>query len=336
MCFNVEKGDYGYFIETKSTKIKILQLTDTQVIDSSQCRFDGRLGKSEYDMWRPEFVEKRCYSYIREAIMKTNPDLIIMTGDLVYGEFDDSGKQFLEFVSFMESFGILWAPVFGNHDNEAKTGVEYQCNVLENAENCLFMRGNTDGNGNYTVTLLCKGVPFRTLIMLDSHGCNNIAPGIYDSQTEFCVRACNEIKEKYGCLPPLFAGFHIATSNYVDASIEAGYEKAGEDGLYGIGSDVPAKSGDFGHKYQRFLKINKDTSFFDFFTKNGGDGIFCGHWHKINTSILYRGVRLTFGLKTGIYDSYNKNDVGGTLISLNGSGRGEFSVRHIYSELHKS
>lgn len=334
MNYTIERGQYGYFIETGTTDINILQLTDMQVIDSSQCRFDDRLGESEYNMWRPEFVEKRCYSYIREAIARTNPDLIILTGDLVYGEFDDSGKQFYAFADFMDSFGILWAPVFGNHDNETKTGIDHQCEILEKAENCLFMRGNTDGNGNYSITLTCNGKPFRTILMLDSHGCNHMAPGIYDSQTEYCKLACAEIVEKYGMLPPMFAGFHIATSNFLDAAVQAGYDGYGEDEkIYAIGEDIPAKNGDFGHKYQKLGNINKDTSFFNFFVENGGDGIFCGHWHKINTSILYEGVRLTFGLKTGVYDFHDKNDIGSTLITLTGLQKGKFTVNHVYSEL---
>lgn len=334
MKFQVKKEKYGFFVEIGKRNLKILQLTDTQVIDSSQSRFEGRLGRSEFEMWRPESVEKRCYSYIREAIEKTNPDLIIFTGDLVYGEFDDSGKQFSAFVDLMESFNILWAPVFGNHDNESKIGIDYQCNLLENAKNCLFMRGDTDGNGNYAVTLLCVGSPFRIILMLDSHGCNHISPGIYDSQTDFCKSACEEVKEKYGYLPPLFAGFHIPISCFYDASVSVGYETGGEEeAIYGIGTDIPAKNGDFGHKYQKFGKMIQDTSFFDFFVSNGGDGIFCGHYHKINTSILYKGVRLTLGLKTGLYDFHDKKDIGGTLISLLGSGEGEFSVHHVFSEM---
>ena len=68
-----------------------------------------------------------------------------MTGDLVYGEFDDSGASFIKFVNFMETFGIPWAPVMGNHEGTSRKGYDWQCKILENAKNydALFLLGDT-------------------------------------------------------------------------------------------------------------------------------------------------------------------------------------------------
>ena len=135
----------------------ILQLTDTQIIDSSQVRTPDRLGGLLPQLWGEDKKDERCYDYLREIIENTNPDLIILTGDIIYGEFDDSGKSLLEFVEFMESFNIPWAPIFGNHDNESKMGVDWQCEQFENAENCLFIQRELTGNGNYTVGIEQNG-----------------------------------------------------------------------------------------------------------------------------------------------------------------------------------
>lgn len=75
--------------------------------------------------------------------------MIIITGDLVYGEFDDKGTCLLELIKFMESFDIPWAPVFGNHDNESQKGADWQCEQLEKAGNCLFRQRTLTGNSNY-------------------------------------------------------------------------------------------------------------------------------------------------------------------------------------------
>jgi hypothetical protein len=56
------------------------------------------------------------------------------------------------------------------------------------------------------------------------------------------------------------------------------------------------------------------------------DGVFVGHCHAINTSILWQGIRWTYGLKTGQYDYHTPGQVGGTLITLNGES---FTVHHI-------
>ena len=101
----------------------VLQLTDTQIIDASKARSENRLdGNEEKEYWRSDKRDARCYGYLREIIENVKPDFIFLTGDMVYGEFDDDGECFTEFIEFMEGFEIPWAPVFGNHDNESHMG----------------------------------------------------------------------------------------------------------------------------------------------------------------------------------------------------------------------
>ncbi len=98
---------------------------------------------------RRKNADAECYGHIRSLVAQTNPDLIFITGDVVYGEFDDSGRSLEQFCAFMNGLCIPWAPVFGNHDNESARGVAWQCDLLESGEYCLFRRGNVTGNGNY-------------------------------------------------------------------------------------------------------------------------------------------------------------------------------------------
>ena len=144
--FVVQLGD-----KRKNTKIKLLQITDMQFIDSMQRRTPDRLRIGEINAWIPENFDKQCGNQIRSLITQTNPDLIFITGDMIYGSFDDKGSTFEWFCVFMDSFEIPWAPVFGNHDNESVKGVAWQCEKLQKSKNCLFRRGNVSGNGNYTV-----------------------------------------------------------------------------------------------------------------------------------------------------------------------------------------
>ena len=109
-------GRIDFIVEIESGRDPIvLQLTDTQIIDAAQAR-PGRTGV-DTSFWATDKVEERCYNYLTEIIEATDPDLIILTGDIVYGEFDDSGTSLLSFVEFMESFKIAWAPVLGNHES---------------------------------------------------------------------------------------------------------------------------------------------------------------------------------------------------------------------------
>ena len=137
----------------------VLHLTDPQIIEESD-----------------ELKEQKCYRYIRETVQAVKPDLILMTGDLVYGKFDTEGEALVELIAFMESLKTPWAPVFGNHDNESPMGVAWQCERLEEAEYCLFKRGDVQsGNGNYTVGILQGGRLKRVFFMMDSGGCADMS-----------------------------------------------------------------------------------------------------------------------------------------------------------------
>ena len=67
----------------------------------------GRLtDQAQIEAWGPNTREDRVYKYIRETVAATNPDLILVSGDIVYGEFDDDGHLLKEFVQFMEGFDM--------------------------------------------------------------------------------------------------------------------------------------------------------------------------------------------------------------------------------------
>lgn len=312
--------------------IKILQLTDIQIIDANQQRYEGRLKPDKIEKWIPEKNEENIYSHIRYLIRETDPDLIIITGDIIYGEFDDSGRTQLEFIDFMESFKIPWAPVYGNHDNETYKGIEWQCEQYLNAKHCMFERGNVSGNGNYSVGIYQDNDLKKVLYMMDSNGCGqwNVEPGFRHDQLAWLRRQAGEIRKN---IPEVtaFAAFHIPTMDFYDALIAAGYQEnydALEDDFhkYEIGKDVPAKNGDFGKKWEGIKHVyNRSLHFL--FKECGIDGVFAGHLHKNNFSVLHDGIRYTFGLKTGLFDYLDEEALGGTLITVQ---KDCFTVKHIY------
>ena len=83
----------------------VLQITDTQIIDAGQAR-PGRGGVDEV-FWATDQVEERCYNFLYETVAATQPDLIIMTGDNVYGEFDDNGSAMLGLVALWKACKFL-------------------------------------------------------------------------------------------------------------------------------------------------------------------------------------------------------------------------------------
>ena len=314
------------------TGIKLLQLTDMQVIDAAQRRTPDRIRADEIEAWDPKRFDAQCGDHIRSLVAQTRPDLIFITGDIIYGSFDDAGTTFEWFCRLMDSFEIPWAPVFGNHDNESRRGVDWQCTQFETSKYCLFKRGNVTGNGNYTVGIAVGERLMRVLHMIDSNGCSagedpSIVKkkGIYPDQLELISAHTEEIRGAQGRSVPAFMAFHIPVDCYVTAEESKGYTRDGRS-TYCIGVDVPAAEGDFGFRLERFSMIPIGPAFVDFLHANAIDGVFAGHMHNACTCIGYQGIKWVFGLKTGQYDYHIPGQVGGTLVTLEDEC---FSVAHL-------
>ena len=295
----------------------VLQLTDPQVIDSDQRRYADRIGQSHIDFYKPERRFEICYDHMEEVITEVNPDFIIVTGDIVYGEFDDSGIRFKEFINFMEGFGIPWAPVFGNHENEATIGVDWQSKQLEEAENCLFLQRTLTGNGNYTVGIMRNGEIERAFFMLDSNGCGGASAqsmanghtrrerGFGTDQIEWYTAKAAEIRAEYPEVRYSFA-FHIQPYAFVTALGKYGYN--GTKTPVNIFAAANREPTDFGYCAWGVEQWDRDGSVFRGLKALGCDSIFVGHEHRINASVMYDGVRLQYGQKSSEYDSYIRVD----------------------------
>lgn len=317
--------------ERENTEIKLLQITDMQFIDSMQRRTPDRIRIDEINAWKPENFDALCGNQIRSLVAQTKPDLIFITGDMVYGSFDDSGRTFERFCDLMDSFGIPWAPLFGNHDNESKMGVEWQCERLKRSKNCLFERGEVSGNCNYTIGIAVGDRLIRVLHMLDSNGCwdsNEEAviryAGIYPDQLALIEQKSEQIAKTTGRPVPSFLAFHIPTEEFALAEESRGYKTDSRE-FYTIGVDVKAHGNDFGFKYEYYTPI-KVPNFMETLKKCNAEAVFVGHCHSINTCIDYEGIKWVFGLKTGQYDYHIPGQLGGTLVRLSGDS---FDVCHV-------
>jgi len=319
--------------------IRVLQLSDTQIIDASQTR-PGRDGVNDV-LYAPDQMEERVFKYIRDAVERTNPDLIILTGDIVYGEFDDAGTSLLALIEHMESYKIPWAPVYGNHDNESKKGAKWQNEMLSAAEYCLFEKGTTDGNGNYSVGIQQGDDIVRIFYMMDSNTCGNAyqpmdngvltSHGFTKNQLTWLYSLMDTATAANNGTPiPSSMAWHIPVYDHVNAN-QKYYSQATS---FTINKEVKGDEGDFGSLRENggikgpFTPPLVDgKNFLSYLKKYGVDSTFVGHSHQVNTSIMHEGIRWTFGLKTGEYDRYNPSEMGGTSITIED---GNVTVKHVY------
>lgn len=326
---NKEKIDF--YINVYNENVKILQLSDTQIIDSSQIRFENRLSELEAEKWKPENMNKNLFDHIDYLVKHTNPDLIIIAGDLAYGEFDDIGSSQTALIKKMDSYKIPWCLVFGNHDNETKMGVDWQVQQYKNSEYGLFKRGEVSGNSNYTVGIKQKGILKRVIYLLDTHGTNNIPTinrnkvineiGFKSDQIEWLINSFKSTNNTKG-----IAIWHIPSIEFEQGLIEK--FNMPKNLNYSEGFKIKSDENEFGQIGDMFHNAFKTNGLINTLRKCQIDNVFVGHVHKNNTSIIYKDIRWTFGLKTGYYDGYNKDQTGGTLITINKDNK--IKVKHIY------
>lgn len=153
----------------------ILQLNDTQ--------YSGKYFLPEHDSGmsraklHDDLVEK-----IDKAIKESEPDLILLPGDIVWEHFNDSYMKYIG--KLIDSYKIPWAPVFGNHDDEGRADKNRLGDILENDfQYCLFKKGpkNITGVGNYIINIRENDRVLYSVIMMD---CGD-------------VKSVNKIKGKY-------------------------------------------------------------------------------------------------------------------------------------------
>ena len=301
----------------------VLQLTDTQIIDAAQTR-PGR-GGVDYDFWGTDKVEERCYDYITELVTATNPDLILLTGDIIYGEFDDNGTALTGFINFMEGFQIPWAPVFGNHDNESRKGADWQCQQLENAEYCLFEQKTLTGNGNYSVAIAQGDEIKRVFYMLDTNGCGGASDasmanghtkreiGLGQDQIAWYTEQITALKAKAPDVKISFA-YHIQAAMFGVAYAKYGFNQAVLQQDINIDLRGDAADTDFGFIGRQMKNPwDEDFAIYNGMKALGMDSIFVGHEHCNSASVVYDGVRFQFGQKTSEYDRFNYINTDGTI-----------------------
>ena len=292
----------------------VLQLTDTQLIDSAQAR--SPLSQTYKAHWAADRFDDLCFNYLDEIIAAANPDFIIITGDLVHGMYDDKGTSLLALIEYMESKKIPWSPVFGNHDNESAMGADWQCEQLKNAEYCLFEQRELSGNCNYSVGIAQGGELLRVFYMLDTNAVDSPSEaslanghtisdycGAKPDQINWCLEQVNYLK-KHTSNVEISLACHIQPKVFEEAYLEKyGWSLIENKPNINIDTYEGKEEGDFGYIGKQLIGgWDHDKAFFNALKGLGLDSIFVGHVHYNTASVVYEGVRLHYGVKSGEHD----------------------------------
>ena len=293
--------DNALLIKEKDKDFIILNLSDVHFTDYGQKALSV-----------PDTITK-----IKKMVANVKPDLITVTGDIVCS--DSTVFSVKLFTDIMESFGIPWAPVFGNHDDEGNCDLNYICDIMMTSSNCLLRKGDPElGIGNYIINIAEENADgtlsvSESIIMLFSHNYGN-----NDKQLQWYKWATDGINRLSGGKAEISIFCHIPLAEYQYAydlawDSENSTWREGFDAYGSLGEKVAYGRDAQGTPYQKdFFNLLKESGTTKY--------VFCGHDHLNNFSIVYDGIRLTYSMKVGRASGQNLIFDGGTEITVGSHG----------------
>lgn len=283
-----------------------------------------------------------------ELLPRIKPDLITTTGDLT----DEYGHNLYEYIinEYLGELGIPWTTVMGNHDQENGVDTHEIMRMLKSAKNCIFDEGPEHlGFGHFTIGIEEEGRLVSAIIMMDSH--NRLYTTDADGNehryivpfTEAQIdwyRAQVEMLKAEGC-PDSTLIFHIPLHEFAVAWSEAKRHQIKAPTLMPWETEVfniwnRGYEDSFGINYEDTACHSPDVKLFDEAVRLGHTkNIICGHDHHNSASIVYRGIRLTYSLKTGCGGGgyFDPRQNGCTVLTIGECG--VKSIRHEYVDLRK-
>lgn len=274
--------------------------------------------------------DKLALDAMRKTIEKAKPDMLVLTGDLIFPFFPKSGtlnngRQARKLMAFLDGFEIPYTLVFGNHDCEMGSTCDKEelARLYKKGKYCIFTEGRKKltGVGNFLIELVDNsGKVLLPMVMLDSNMYGeggNFFTGfdcIHDDQVDWCMERLNALKQVYPDISAM-AFFHMPLREFKEA-----YEKMK------LGDrSVIYRHGSIGEKNDHFGISKFEGTFFDRAVENGViKWMFCGHDHMNTLSLIYKGIQMTYGMSIDYlgYNGMKKNYTqrGGTLITRKADG----------------
>lgn len=249
---------------------------------------------------------------VREMVQTEKPDLVVVTGDIIYSAPADSTLSVV--LKTFAQLGVPFCMTFGNHDYDFKTPAVALYNQMQKTPNCVMpvLQGK---NTDYSLPILSSNGKRTAAVLycIDTH--NKPAIGgiggyqwISHNQITWYRQRSMVYKQKNGGKPvPSLAFLHIPLPefNYATANTQCPM---------------------YGSRLERAYSPSINSGMFASI-KEMGDimGVFCGHDHDNDYAVSYFNVLLTHGRFSGGNTEYNHLTRGARVIVLK-EGKREFDT----------
>ncbi len=264
------------------------------------------------------------YELIKKLVADTDPDLITLSGDNAWATI-----SYLELIKLVDSFGIPWAAVHGNHEGDSLISEFWAAYHMAEAKNSIYKYGPKDmGYGNYIANIVEDGRIVHTLFFMDTHRDaeyeledGSTVSGydhLWDNQQEWYKWAVNGIKDIAGHTVQSTVIMHIPVYEY-HAAWDMYYTGDDENGLGEI--DEKFKPFAYGRKREVCCPAPVNNGFFSLCKELGSTkNIIVGHDHVNDFTALYEGIYLSYAVKTGFGCYWDADMIGATTLDVNSLG----------------
>lgn len=249
---------------------------------------------------------------VREMVETEKPDLVVVTGDIIYSAPADSTLSVV--LKTFAKLGVPFCMTFGNHDYDFKTPAVALYNQMQKTPNCVMpvLQGK---NTDYSLPILSSNGKRTAAVLycIDTH--NKPALGgiggyqwISHNQITWYRQRSTVYKQKNGGRPvPSLAFLHIPLPefNYATANTQCPM---------------------YGSRLEKAYSPSLNSGMFASI-KEMGDimGVFCGHDHDNDYAVSYFNVLLAHGRFSGGNTEYNHLKRGARVIVLK-EGKREFDT----------
>ena len=257
-------------------------------------------------------ASQQALDCIREMVTEEKPDLVMVTGDIIYSMPADSTLSVV--LSTLSSLGVPFAITFGNHDYDFKAPSAALYAQMQKTPHCV-MPVQQGKNLDYSLPVMSSNGKRTAAVLycIDTHNRSSIAgvdgyQWITQSQITWYRQRSSVYKQQNGgkALPAL-AFMHIPLPEYNYATDN---------------TQCPM----YGSRLERAYAPSLNSGMFTAMKEQGDVmGVFCGHDHDNDYAVAYYGILLAHGRFSGGNTEYNHLKSGARVIVLK-EGKREFDT----------